>query len=423
MQAETSRKSEVWPFIKKEVLTIPNIISMARIVIIPHILELYLGGDYRRAAVWIVISFLSDVADGVIARHFNMISSVGKVLDPIADKLTQGMVFICLISRYRWLGWFTCFFAFKELTVCYLGFMSVMYTRKVDQAHWYGKMCTAVVIASILVLVLFPELSATAMKCIAGLCASVLVFSLFMYARNYQRLINEKITPIPGDHTASMVGIAVAWLVTIAGGAVMIAAGKTLGRPEAAAFISDNMFLLFAAVLLLFLLKAFGLPVYMGLIYMVCGYLFGMPQAVAVCVLGCVTASLIQYWRGRKRYTGHQDELKKRLSCFEAYHRLREKSLLLFVILSRYMSLPSEVVGIYMGASGIKPPQYLLGSVLGRIADMVLFSIMGAHISDVGSIEFILAASVKVLFTCIIVLVLYFNGRRIQARENAEVRA
>ena len=78
---------------KKELLTIPNLLSLFRLVLIPVYVVIYLNAktteDYYLAAGILAVSCLTDLIDGKIARHFNMISNVGKILDPFADKVTQ----------------------------------------------------------------------------------------------------------------------------------------------------------------------------------------------------------------------------------------------------------------------------------------------------------------------------------------------
>ena len=71
------------------ILTIPNILSVMRIVMIPFIVLSYCDGKIYLSAILIVLSGITDVVDGFIARHFHMESAVGKALDPIADKLTM----------------------------------------------------------------------------------------------------------------------------------------------------------------------------------------------------------------------------------------------------------------------------------------------------------------------------------------------
>ena len=87
-------------FTKEDILTIPNLLSLIRLLLVPLIAWLNWGAkNYIMAGVVVVISALTDVADGFIARKFNMISDLGKILDPIADKLTQAMTMLCLFTR------------------------------------------------------------------------------------------------------------------------------------------------------------------------------------------------------------------------------------------------------------------------------------------------------------------------------------
>ena len=84
-------------FNKKDILTIPNLLSLFRLLMIPVIVWLYVKEkNYYAAAAMVLISGATDIADGIIARKFNMISDFGKILDPMADKLTQGALIICL---------------------------------------------------------------------------------------------------------------------------------------------------------------------------------------------------------------------------------------------------------------------------------------------------------------------------------------
>ena len=78
-------------FKKENVLTIPNLLSLFRLLLIPVIVWLYcVRQDYRWTIVALAVSGLSDILDGIIARKFNMVSDLGKILDPCADKLTPG---------------------------------------------------------------------------------------------------------------------------------------------------------------------------------------------------------------------------------------------------------------------------------------------------------------------------------------------
>ena len=114
-------------FSRENILTIPNLISLFRILLIPLIIWLYCGKKQYAAMIFaIAISGVSHIIDGRIARRYNMVSDVGKVLDPIADKLTQAALVICLIARYPWIWALLALFAVKE---CLMLLSLVMYGR------------------------------------------------------------------------------------------------------------------------------------------------------------------------------------------------------------------------------------------------------------------------------------------------------
>ena len=81
-------------------LTVPNAMSVFRILVIPFFAYFFLKGNLTAAIVALGLSGLSDALDGMIARHFNQITELGKMLDPLADKLTQGTVAICIAVHY-----------------------------------------------------------------------------------------------------------------------------------------------------------------------------------------------------------------------------------------------------------------------------------------------------------------------------------
>ena len=86
---------------QKKIVTIPNILSFFRLCLIPVIIWLYIGEkNYLWAGIVLILSGATDLADGFIARHFHMISDLGKVLDPVADKLTQAAMLFCLCTRF-----------------------------------------------------------------------------------------------------------------------------------------------------------------------------------------------------------------------------------------------------------------------------------------------------------------------------------
>ena len=85
---------------QSRILTIPNLLSFFRLCLIPVFMWLYcVEKNYLWTGIILILSGLTDTVDGIIARKFNMISDLGKVLDPIADKLTQAAMLFCLLTR------------------------------------------------------------------------------------------------------------------------------------------------------------------------------------------------------------------------------------------------------------------------------------------------------------------------------------
>lgn len=148
---------------KKEILTIPNLLSLFRLVLIPVYVLIYLNGkdatDYYLAAGILAVSCLTDMIDGQIARHFNMISSIGKILDPLADKATQFTLIICLTIKYNVLWYLVALFVIKESFQLIAGGINLRKGKMLKGALISGKICTTVLFLSLIIMVMLPNLS------------------------------------------------------------------------------------------------------------------------------------------------------------------------------------------------------------------------------------------------------------------------
>ena len=106
---------------RKQIWSIPNLLSFFRILLIPVMVTLYVKGRTIAALVVFGVSALSDIVDGQIARRCNMVTDLGKMLDPLADKLTQGAALVCVARTHPQLFFLLGFMAMKELTQAYIG--------------------------------------------------------------------------------------------------------------------------------------------------------------------------------------------------------------------------------------------------------------------------------------------------------------
>lgn len=181
---------------RKDLFTIPNLMGYFRIILIPIFMAVYIGADsradYIAAAAILGISGLTDCFDGKIARHLNMITEWGKVLDPVADKLTQAAVFISLSFRYPTMRYLVILFVVKEMFMGIMGAIMLKKGSMMDGARWYGKLCTAVLYGAMVILLLVVDLSYFAAGLIISICIIMNIFSFACYIVYYARVLMNK---------------------------------------------------------------------------------------------------------------------------------------------------------------------------------------------------------------------------------------
>lgn len=166
---------------------IPNILTILRFIFIPIILYSIFTGNYVLGIVFFTISGITDVLDGFIARKFNLVSNFGKLMDPLADKLTQICVLASLVKVNIIPFWILVIVIMKELLMV-VG-ASFLYGKDVVvYSKWYGKLATVLFYLAIVISLITKQLGLTgfwgnfdlAIYCIALICT---VFSLIMYVK------------------------------------------------------------------------------------------------------------------------------------------------------------------------------------------------------------------------------------------------
>ena len=172
---------------KKDILTIPNILSLFRLVLIPVYVTIFLQGNYILAAIILAASCLTDMIDGKIARHFNMISTLGKFLDPVADKATQFAMLMCLTMQYPVLWGLAILFIIKEGFQLIAGLVMFRKGKMLIGALLTGKICTTVLFLSLIIMVLMPELPEQAVNIITLVDGIVMGIAFIHYAITYYK--------------------------------------------------------------------------------------------------------------------------------------------------------------------------------------------------------------------------------------------
>ena len=180
---------------KKDLTTIPNLLSLLRLALIPVYMTIYLGadtpGDHYLAGGILALSCLTDGLDGWIARRFDMVTALGKLLDPLADKATQLTLALCLSVRYRVLRPVLLLLVIKEVFQLGAGLLWLGRGRVLSGALWAGKLSTALLFLSFTALVFFPGLPGGAVRCLALLDLAALDLSFLSYVRAYFGTANQ----------------------------------------------------------------------------------------------------------------------------------------------------------------------------------------------------------------------------------------
>lgn len=176
----------------KNIFTIPNILSIFRLLLLPVIVYTYMNQkDYVLTGVLLLVSGITDLLDGYIARTFNMMSDLGKILDPVADKATQAVILLCLVTRFRWLVIpFMCIVV-KELFMSFIGLIVIKKTGEVHGAVWHGKVATFMLDFMIIVHIIFYNISSTLSIIFAIISTFLILLSFYLYAKENINILKK----------------------------------------------------------------------------------------------------------------------------------------------------------------------------------------------------------------------------------------
>ena len=185
---------------RKDIFTVPNILSYFRIALIPVFIILYIkasshsGAGYHVGAVAVLlISGITDMLDGRIARKFNQVTELGKIVDPLADYLTQFAVVVCLAIKYKLLIPVIALLVVKEISMAVLGVVFLRKGKKLTGAQWYGKVSTVVFYAVMVILLAVPyqKMPFALSTVLIILSGAWMLFSFIMYLQQYAVMWRE----------------------------------------------------------------------------------------------------------------------------------------------------------------------------------------------------------------------------------------
>lgn len=175
----------------KKNLTVPNLLSVVRIILVPVFADIYLnadsGEDFIVSAAILLVSGLTDLVDGKIARKYNQESELGKILDPFADKLTQITVCISMSLRHPSLKWILWALVLKEVLVFSGGVLIWKRQKFVVSPNVFGKIYTAVFYIAMIVVIGFPSTEKILGYVFIGLLICN-ISTLLRYVGDYMRI-------------------------------------------------------------------------------------------------------------------------------------------------------------------------------------------------------------------------------------------
>ena len=166
----------------RQLFAIPNLLCYLRIALIPYFVVTYLHAqeaiDYLYTALILAVMEITDFLDGFIARRYHMVTEIGKIIDPIADKLLQlTLLVLCLIKE-------------TSMTIC--GLVSIRKKCRLDGALWCGKVATTVFYICMVLLILFPSIGQPLADILLLVTAAFLIYSFIVYMKTYYQMLKKE---------------------------------------------------------------------------------------------------------------------------------------------------------------------------------------------------------------------------------------
>ncbi|MBD5155387.1 MAG: TVP38/TMEM64 family protein [Oscillibacter sp.] len=162
----------------------------------------------------------------------------------------------------------------------------------------------------------------------------------------------------------------------------------------------QNMLLAALFMLLLFALKSLSVFIYCGILFIASGIIFPLPAAILINFLGAAVMVSLPYWLGRQMGGELIDSIICKYPKTAFLRQLQMENELFLSFITRIINiLPSDVLSLYMGASGISYGKYLPGSIAGMLLTIITFPIVGSSITDPTSPLFIASVAIQVVVT------------------------
>lgn len=164
---------------------IPNILTLFRVALIPFFVWMMLAEQPYYAAGVLILSGITDLLDGFLARRYNWVSDVGKFLDPAADKLTQLAVCIMLLIKLNQYWYFFAALLLRDSFMFTMGAYLLKKGVRLEGARWFGKVGTALFYAAMLLILLIPNMPAAVAYILLGSTTAMAFTAAALYFPQY----------------------------------------------------------------------------------------------------------------------------------------------------------------------------------------------------------------------------------------------
>ena len=172
-------------------MSIPNMISIGRIFLVPVFALLYTQDKVMAAMGVLLLAAASDVLDGAIARRFHMETELGRALDPVADKLIQATMMLCALWRTPSVWLLLGLHVLRELSLGIMSLHVLRITGHVYSAKWYGKLCTACVYVVMIAALAFPQIPDRIIDLGVMICTLLMACCLLGYMLNFHKILMQ----------------------------------------------------------------------------------------------------------------------------------------------------------------------------------------------------------------------------------------
>ena len=288
-------------------------------------------------------------------------------------------------------------FCIKEAVMLFMGYLAMHYAKSINSAKWYGKACTVVLDVSMVLMVLIPSISKTAINIAVTFCCCAMVLSLAMYLHFYVTLLKN--TPLWLEHKDAWkkvykISIGCIWTVVFL---ILLINKDRFSVDEVLRYSPANPVLAAMTMMLLFALKSVSIVIYCGILYAADGLLFPLPVAIVLNIIGTAIMVTIPYFIGKRSGKELSQKILSRFPKAGLIKTFRDKNDFMFTLIVRLIGLlPCDIVSLYFGACQTNYPKYLAACIVGMLPPIITLPIIGTNASNVGSPQFIISVCVDV---------------------------